>query len=122
MLARTMHKASKPTKWMESTHMWTGVPPAQKSRFFSPRRLMLLAGVAGLGATVLLTTPAFLPKSVLATNGAAYAQSAQRRVGFADIVEPAKPAVISVRVKINGGPQVMGFDALPTPRSTPGTP
>jgi len=102
--------------------MWTGVPPAQKSRFFSPRRLMLLAGVAGLGATVLLTTPGFLPKSGLATNGAAYAQSAQRPVGFADIVETVKPAVISVRVKINGGPQVMGFDALPTPRSTPGTP
>ena len=102
--------------------MWMGVPPAQKSRFFSPRRLMLLAGVAGLGATVLLTTPGFAPKSGLTLNGAAaYAENVQRPVGFADIVETVKPAVISVRVKINGGPQVMGFDA-PTPRSTPGTP
>jgi len=103
--------------------MWMGVPPAQKSRFFSPRRLMLLAGVAGLGATVLLTTPGFAPKSGLTLNGAAaYAENVQRPVGFADIVETVKPAVISVRVKINGGPQMMGFDALPSPRNAPGTP
>src|SRR5215468_8346046 len=108
---------------MESTHMSTGVPPAQKSRFFSPRRLMLLAGVAGLGATVLLTTPGFAPKSGLTLNGAAaYAENVQRPVGFADIVETVKPAVISVRVKINGGPQMMGLDALPSPRNAPGTP
>jgi serine protease Do len=50
----------------------------------------------------------------------AYAQTAQRPVGFADIVEQVKPAVISVRVKMDGGPRLMGFDALP--RATPGSP
>jgi len=53
-------------------------------------------------------------------NTAAYAQTAQRPVGFADIVEQVKPAVISVRVKMDGGPRLMGFDALP--RATPGSP
>ena len=100
--------------------MSTGVTPAQKSRFLSPRRLVLLAGVAGLGATVLLTAPGFVPQSNLpALNGAAYAQTAQRPVGFADIVEKVKPSVISVRVKIDGGPRTMSFDDLPIPRGTP---
>src|SRR5262245_60345998 len=96
--------------------MTTSVTPAQKSRFFSPRRLILLAGVAGLGATVLLTSP-----GVVLNPGplAAYAQSAQQRpVGFADIVERVKPAVISVRVKIDGGQQLMGLENL-LPRGTP---
>ena len=39
----------------------------------------------------------------------AYAQTAQRPVGFADIVEKVKPAVISVRVKVDGGPQHDGL-------------
>jgi serine protease Do len=34
----------------------------------------------------------------------------QRPAGFADIVEKVKPAVISVRVKVNSGPSLMGFD------------
>src|SRR5215470_4070218 len=95
--------------------------PARKLRLLSPRRLGLLAGVAGLGVVGLMTA------SDLATtvkfpmlNTAAYAQTAQRPVGFADIVEQVKPAVISVRVKMDGGPRLMGFDALP--RATPGSP
>jgi serine protease Do len=56
------------------------------------------------------------------SSSVAYAQNAQRPVGFADIVEQVKPAVISVRVKVDGGPRLMGFDALPTPRATPGSP
>jgi serine protease Do len=56
------------------------------------------------------------------SSSVAYAQNAQRPVGFADIVEQVKPAVISVRVKMDGGPRLMGFDALPTPRATPGSP
>src|SRR5262249_52864416 len=39
----------------------------------------------------------------------AYAQTAQKPVGFADIVEKVKPAVISVRVKVNAGPQMSEF-------------
>jgi len=95
--------------------------PARKFRLLSPRRLGLLAGVAGLGVV------GFMSASDLATtlrvptlNAVAYAQTAQRPVGFADIVEQVKPAVISVRVKMDGGPRLMGFDALP--RATPGSP
>ena len=40
----------------------------------------------------------------------AYAQTVQRPVGFADIVEKVKPAVISVRVKVDAGAKMMGFE------------
>src|SRR6516164_9661573 len=81
-----------------------------KSRILSPRRLALLAGAAGLSAVVLLganlapgTTRSSLP-------GIAFAQNMQRPVGFADIVEKVKPAVISVRVKVDAGAKMMGFE------------
>ena len=80
-----------------------------KSRL-SARRLALLAGAAGLSAVVLLganlapgTTRSSLP-------GIAFAQNMQRPVGFADIVEKVKPAVISVRVKVDAGAKMMGFE------------
>jgi serine protease Do len=95
--------------------------PARKFRLLSPRRLGLLAGVAGLGVVGLLSAYDLTPTLKVPTlNSAAYAQTAQRPVGFADIVEQVKPAVISVRVKMDGGPRLMGFDALP--RATPGSP
>ncbi len=50
----------------------------------------------------------------------AYAQTAQRPVGFADIVEKVKPSVISVRVKVDGGPRMMSFDGdSPFPPGSP---
>ena len=98
--------------------------PARRFRLLSPRRLGLLAGVAGLGVVGLLSAYDLTPTLKVPTlNSAAYAQTAQtaqRPVGFADIVEQVKPAVISVRVKMDGGPRLMGFDALP--RATPGSP
>src|SRR5262245_60287011 len=125
------HGHPTPTNKLGYTEMSTSERPAQKSRFFSPRRLLLLAGIASLGGAVLFTSPGFLPQSQLPSiNGAAFAQTpqtpqaaqnAQRPVGFADIVETVKPAVISVRVKIDGGSR-LSFDAQPTPRGTPGTP
>ena len=46
----------------------------------------------------------------------AYAQGVQRPMGFADIVEKVKPAVISVRVKVASGAKMMGFEGdLPFP-------
>ena len=84
--------------------MIPSVTPAQKSRFFSARRIALMVGVAGLGATVLFAGPGFLPRTELPLDqNPAYAQTAQRPVGFADIVEKVKPAVISVRVKMDAG-------------------
>jgi len=98
--------------------------PARKFRLLSPRHLGLLAGVAGLGVVGFLAVPDVSPSLKLPalSSSVAYAQNAQRPVGFADIVEQVKPAVISVRVKMDGGPRLMGFDNLPIPRATPGSP
>src|SRR5438132_995628 len=90
--------------------MTASATPAALRWRLSGRRVALLAGVAGLGASVLFINPTFLPKSNLATIGfPAFAQTIQRPVGFADIVDKVKPSVISVRVKMNA-PRVMGFD------------
>src|ERR1700737_1194434 len=83
----------------------------EKSRILSARRLVLLAGVAGLGATVLLGAANLVPSTGgSALSNIAYAQNIQRPVGFADIVEKVKPAVISVRVKVDPGAKMMGFE------------
>src|SRR5256714_5752193 len=90
--------------------MTSSVPPAQRPRVFTARRLAMLAGVAGLSATVLFAGPSNLPQpSFSALSNGAYAQTVQRPVGFADIVEKVKPAVISVRVKMPGA-RVMSFN------------
>jgi len=92
--------------------MTASATPAAPLKRLTGRRIALLAGVAGLGASVLFVNPTFLPKSNLATIATpayAQAQTMQRPVGFADIVDKVKPSVISVRVKMNA-PRVMGFD------------
>jgi serine protease Do len=94
---------------------------ARKFRSLSARKLAWLAGVAGLSATVFLTAPSFLPNTDFATGVTrAYAQNAQRPVGFADIVEQVKPAVVSVRVKMDATPRVMGLEG--NSPLTPGSP
>ena len=73
----------------------------QGHRVLSRRRIAILATVVGLGTAAMYTDHAFGPPT--ATNALfapAYAQNVQRPVGFADIVEKVKPAVISVRVKM----------------------
>jgi len=78
-------------------------------RILSARRIGLLATtVAGLGAAAYFVAPNLTPDSVFLV-GPAHAQNLsqeaqklpQRPVGFADIVAKVKPAVISVRVKID---------------------
>ena len=94
----------------------TASVPAPKVRILSARRLVLLAGVAGLGVTLLGST-GMLPKATgPALTSIAYAQGVQRPAGFADIVEKVKPAVISVRVKV-GGPKLTGFFDRSSPNS-----
>ena len=89
----------------------TASVPAPKPRILSARRLVLLAGVAGLGVTVLLGGAGLLPQPAnRALTEIAYAQGVQRPMGFADIVDKVKPAVISVRVKMTGGPKMMGLE------------
>jgi len=90
--------------------MNTSATPAQKSHFFSARRIALMVGVAGLGTTMLLAGPGFLPRTNFPLTSPAYSQTAQRPVGFADIVEQVKPAVISVRVKMGASAQTTGLE------------
>jgi serine protease Do len=93
----------------------------EKSRILSARRLVLLAGAAGLSATVLFGAANLSPNTTgSALSSIAYAQNLQRPVGFADIVEKVKPAVISVRVKVDAGAKTMGFEgSLPFPPNSP---
>ena len=71
----------------------------------------MLATVAVLGGAAALAGYGLAPKTAGdALFAPAYAQNAQRPVGFADIVEKVKPAVMSVRVKVDGEHQSLGFD------------
>src|SRR5229473_1520793 len=90
--------------------------PARGMR--TARRLVLLASTAGLGIAVLLGGPGNVP-NLSALSTAALAQNAQRPTGFADIVEKVKPAVISVRVKLDEGPQTSSEEGLPFPPGSP---
>ena len=93
----------------------SSVSPTPK-RLLSGRRLALLASVAGLGAAVLFSGEGFGPHASLnAFTAPAYAQSAQRPAGFADIVEKVKPAVISVRVKMGAAAQTSGLSSDDNP-------
>ena len=71
-------------------------------RILKPRRLALLGTVAALGVAVLAASPGASPFGV--TNFIAPAQAAEAAAtpqGFGDLVSKVKPAVISVRVKID---------------------
>ena len=86
----------------------------KKRRVLSARRVILLATtIASLGAAALVVAPGFnLPSgypAALAQNLTEQARKVQAPVGFADIVEKVKPAVISVRVKVDGGSQTNGL-------------
>ncbi len=84
-----------------------------KSRILSARRVLLLAGVAGLSASLVAGANLMPSRTGSTLTGIAYAQGAQRPVGFADIVEKVKPAVISVRVKVDTGARMMGLEGNP---------
>jgi serine protease Do len=97
-------------------------------RVLSVRRLSLLAtAAAGLGAAALLFAPgSVLPPGSMAAQAQNLTERVQqipgRPVGFADIVEKVKPAVISVRVKIDQAtsPDLGGDnDDLPFPPGSP---
>jgi serine protease Do len=96
-------------------------------RILSVRRAALLTTIAGLGAAVLFVVPNVTPKlDMFGTAAQAQnltdkvAQLAQRPVGFADIVERVKPAVISVRVKMERPVDSnLNDDDLPFPPGSP---
>jgi serine protease Do len=83
-----------------------------KPRPLTARRLVLLGTtIFGLSAGALLLAPSIQPNGHTA---AAQSQIAARPVGFADIVERVKPAVMSVRVKMETTSQ-SGVDGSPFP-------
>ena len=79
----------------------SNTPPNAPRKILRPRRLALLASVAGLGLAVLAAGPVanYLPTWTASAHAAE--TTAQGPAGFADLVGKVKPAVISVRVKID---------------------
>ena len=92
----------------------TPAPESPKARRgLSARRIALLATtVASLGAAALVVGPGLNLSNgypaALAQNLTEQAHKLQAPVGFADIVAKVKPAVISVRVKVDGGSATTG--------------
>jgi serine protease Do len=75
------------------------VPNQRKA--LSARRLVLMASAAGVGVALLFAGPGgFRPSLGMPTANAAES-ALQHPAGFADLVTKVRPAVISVRVKIN---------------------
>src|ERR1043166_7753353 len=98
-----------------------------RRRTLSARRVALLATtVASLAAATFVFSPNSYAPSALADSAQAQnltekvQQLPQRPVGFADIVEKVKPAVISVRVKIDRPSESsLSEDDLPFPPGSP---
>jgi serine protease Do len=97
-------------------------------RILSVRRFGLLATtIAGLGAAAFFVAPGLTPHAAFFANPA-HAQNLsqeaqklpQRPIGFADIVAKVKPAVISVRVKIDRpASSSLSSDENPFPPGSP---
>jgi len=87
--------------------------PSKQRKALSPRRLVLLASAAGLGVALLAAGPGgYGPVKLPTWESAARAADAtnQHPAGFADLVAKVKPAVISVRVKIEEGAQLSSMN------------
>jgi len=82
-------------------------PTPQTRKLLSARRLVLLASVAALGAAALFAGPGAPTSNLTGFISPVRAAETVRPTGFADVVEKVKPAVISVRVKLDnrGGEQ-----------------
>ena len=94
-------------------------------RLLSMRRVALLATtIAGIGAAALVLAPNAVSPFATAAQAQNLSEKVQqlpqKPVGFADIVEKVKPAVISVRVKIDQPASSNDADdALPFPPGSP---
>jgi serine protease Do len=74
-------------------------------------RISILAAIAII---VVASNPVFSPVAPnVAVTGIAHGQSNQRPIGYADIVDKVKPAVVSLRVKVDAGKLTVG-DGLPS--------
>ncbi len=99
---------------------------SSRSRIFSRRRLVLLTTVAGVCAIVAFGGPIGYGRISLPawTASARAAENPQQPAGFADLVGKVKPAVISVRVKVDEGtdPTGLSTDGENLPPVLQGTP
>ena len=87
--------------------------PRKDRTVLTPRRLTLLASVAGLGAAMLVAGPGgYVPMSLPAWTSSAHAAETgiPHPAGFADLVAKVKPAVISVRVKVDESAKMMSMN------------
>jgi len=87
--------------------------PTTPRRILKPRRLALLASAAGLSMAILVGGPTgYLPLNIRGWTAPAHAadRPAQSSAGFADLVAKVKPAVVSVRVKIERDAGNAGFE------------
>ena len=100
--------------------MTSNTPPNTKSGLLGGRRLVLLGTtILSLGAAALIVAPDATRHGAFAQNVTQQAQTVARPTGFADVVETVKPAVISVRVKVDRGPQLSSDDDNPFPPGSP---
>ena len=97
----------------------TNLPTVYKPRrVLSARRIVLLATISALAAGTVLAGSGVQVR-LPAFSAAQAAESTQRMPGFADLVDKVKPAVISVRVKVDDA-KMMSFDgSLPFPPNSP---
>jgi serine protease Do len=85
----------------------------RQSRILPRHRIVLLISAAILGATVLFAGPGvYAPISVASSVSSARAadSTVTHPASFADLVAKVKPAVISVRVKIDESAKMTGLD------------
>jgi serine protease Do len=85
--------------------------PSKTRTLLSKRRIVLLASVAAIGGAMVFAGPGHMPVTFGGTAAHAV-ESVQPRAGFADLIEKVKPAVISVRVKIQQDDQTNGEGGL----------
>ncbi|MGO9697707.1 MAG: Do family serine endopeptidase [Xanthobacteraceae bacterium] len=91
----------------------TDSSPPKHRKVLTPRRLTLLASVAGLGVATLVAGPGgYLPMSlpVWASSAHAAETAIPHPASFADLVAKVKPAVISVRVKVDDSAKMMSMN------------
>jgi serine protease Do len=94
------------------------------SQFLKPRRIVLLASVAGVGIAALVAgADLYGPSPFALVSPAAAAETTTTPSGFADLVARVKPAVISVRVRVDNTAQMSGLsqddNAQPFRRNSP---
>src|ERR1700681_698615 len=97
--------------------------PAQ-SRRISPRRIALMGSVAGIALAVLLGGPSGfrqIPVPAWSNQVQAAETTLQHPADFADLIAKVKPAVVSVRVKLDQVAQTSDQDENAAPLQ-PGSP